>query len=229
MNDMTIISAWLMPKGINVEPEMILLDASSDVSMTASLVYHLDWFNTSFTSEDMSLSEIADVTGRRCVLAAVVQDHDSDYLENGPQDINMLASTFLKVDEPVIGDTIIFCVADAEQMSDHVYDEAVSELWSYQQEGNSDFDCLHFADMLDLPEWVAEFHESIVAAAAESWNNMVEKVARVAVALERGLIDEDTLSDLILAENVDLLEMVASAASMTDEDMDAGLRDLLGD
>jgi len=225
---MTIISAWLMPKGINVEPEMILLDTSSDISITAGLKYHLDWYDTSFTSEDMTISEITDSSGNRCVLAAVIQNHDSDYLENGPQDINMLASTFLKVDEPVIGDTIIFCVADVSQMSDDTYDSALLELWGYQQEGNSDFDCLQFAAMSDLPEWVAEFHDSIVAAAAESWNSMVDKVARVAVALERGLIDEDTLADLILNENIDMLEMVVSAASMTDDDMDAGLRDLLG-
>jgi len=58
---------------------------------------------------------------------------------------------------------------------------------------------------------------------------MVEKVARVATALERGLIDEETLTNMILNENIDMLEMVATAASMTDDDIEAGLRDLLGD
>jgi hypothetical protein len=229
MNDMTIISAWLMPKGINVEPQLVLVDASSHHSIAASLFQYLDWYDD-MGDELISISEIEDKDGSKCVLGAVHQRHEGDYLEGGPHDINMLASTFLQVDEPIIGNCLIMCVFDNQQVSDPtLFDEFVDNFFrDHATDDGWQFDDYTQFVFFDLPEWVAEYSDGIVAGAAESWNSMVDKVARVAVALERGLIDEDTLVDFILNENVDMLEMVASAASMTDDDMDAGLRDLLG-
>jgi len=227
---MTIISAWLMPKGINVEPQLVLVDASSHHGIAASLFQYLDWYDD-MGDELISISEIGDKDGSKCVLGAVYQRHESDYLEGGPHDINMLASTFLQVDEPIIGNCLIMCVFDDQQVSDPtLFDEFVDNLFRYHGTDDGwEFDDYTQFVGVDLPEWVAEYSDAIVAGAAESWNSMVEKVARVATALERGLIDEETLTNMILNENIDMLEMVATAASMTDDDIEAGLRDLLGD
>ena len=114
---MSIVSAWLLPNGINVEPQFILVDVTDLDSFMADLPNHVDWLNDDKSNADMGLAVLG-VGDDYAALTTVCQQHDSDTLTGGPQDINLLASIMFDVDEPIIGAAVVLCMATGSSPDD---------------------------------------------------------------------------------------------------------------
>ena len=55
---MSIVSAWLLPNGINVEPQFILVDVTDYDSFMADLPNHIDWLNDDQSNIDIGLAVV---------------------------------------------------------------------------------------------------------------------------------------------------------------------------
>lgn len=211
---MSIVSAWLLPNGINVEPQFILVDVTDYESFMADLPNHIDWLNDDKSNADMGLAVLG-VGDDYAALTTVIQQHDSDTLDGGPQDINLLASIMLDVDEPIIGSAVVLCMATGTSPDDCV-----------EQVGVMKPDGILFED---FPEWLSELGDNIVRRAADTWNDMVSKFSALAVAMEQGVITEEQLTLAVNNKDADMMEMLVAASQIDDLDMDAALNDLLGE
>lgn len=184
------IHAWLLPKGINVEPQ--------------SVIVMVDYDDPEATAENIKQTVGAGTLGITPFL--VTCDEDATLLfaminhneDQSQENLNLLACSLMHADEPIFGDMLVFGGID----------QAAPDL---EPDGR----------IFDVPEFVIELHDSVVAKAADTWNALVEKMNMLARAAEEGVLDFDRLERIIEDEDEqglqDLSDTVQRALDVLDE------------
>jgi hypothetical protein len=192
------VSGWLLPKGINVQPQSVLVP--SNASAIAEMI--------GCDLIDAVRHEVGSSDGDHTVIVGYVDD-EGLLKEVGPQDINWLASSLFNRDEPLMGDVVVVGGVDP---TTGVYD----------------------GDNHDLPSWLNQLADEVVAYAADSYNKGITTVASVLMAIQDGIIDRSEF-EAIMAEDditddfVDMLKASLGYVAMRVEDEMNGVDDTMDD
>lgn len=190
MNESQYIRAWLLPEGINVYPQEIIVDAADMPSI-------LTLIGGEATTVEAASFLISDADDNVTVLLGLM-DEEAEAKATSPHGMNLLASVLMDTTEPLFGNIVILgCLPEGVSDPDDV-------------DGN-----LH-----DVPDWVIDLGDSVTVKAADMWNEMIETIHHMAKAFDAGVLDGDALIDILHNQDASALEELAERSFVALEQLE---------
>lgn len=189
------VSGWLLPRGINVVPQPVLVPTSARGISNIIGCDYVDAVRNSVSDGDDKVMLVGYVDDE-----ALLKPH-------GLEDINHLAMFLLDTVNPLVGD----CVVISGSNPDGYYD----------------------GEDYDLPSWLLEMSDEVVAGAADRYNKSMVTMMCLMQAIADGLIGEDEMQYALQdGESPDerfaeLCGVALNYGAMLAEDDGAGVSDIV--